>query len=68
MLEAQTLNRVGELDVDGEVVGVELQLVVGRQAGVLADIHRQRGDGSPGGIKGEFPVLVIVGTSVERDH
>ena len=36
MLEADALDRVGELDVDAEVVRVQLQLVVGRQAGVLA--------------------------------
>ena len=31
MLEADALQRVGELDVDAEVVGVELQLVVVRR-------------------------------------
>ena len=46
MLEPQPLDGVGELDVDAEVVGVELQLVVRRQAGVLAHVHRERGDGA----------------------
>jgi hypothetical protein len=42
MLEADAVQRVGEFDVDAEVVAVELQLVAGAQAGVLGDVHRQR--------------------------
>ena len=40
MLEADALQRVGELDVDAEVVGVELELVVGgrRPASSLTSI------------------------------
>ena len=44
VLEADALDRVGELDVDAEVVGVQLEPVVGREAGVLLDVHRQRRD------------------------
>ena len=45
MLEAEALQRVGELDVHAEVVGVELQLVVvGAQAGVFLHVHGERGD------------------------
>ena len=48
---------VGQLDVDAEVVGVELQLVVvGPQAGVFAHVHGQRGDGA---VDGQLPVLVL---------
>jgi len=39
MLEAQTLHDVVQLDVDGEVLGVELQLVVGPQPAVRIDDH-----------------------------
>ena len=43
MLEAQPLHRVVELDVDAEVVGIELELVVAEPAG-LVDVHDQVGD------------------------
>ena len=42
MLEADALNRVGELDVDAEVVGIELEPVVRRQPRVFLYVHRQR--------------------------
>ena len=65
MLEAKALDRVGELDVDAEVVGIELELVVGREAGVFADVHRQRGDRA---VEGQLPVVVAVGGGVKSDH
>ena len=43
MLEAQPLHRVVQLDVDAEIVGIELQLVVAEAAG-LVDVHDQIGD------------------------
>ena len=57
MLEADALDRVGELDVDAEVVGVELEPVVGRQAGVFLHVHRQRRDGA---VEGQLPVAVPI--------
>ena len=42
VLEAQPLHGVVQLDVDGEVVGVELQLVVVAQSGVGGDRHGER--------------------------
>ena len=66
MLEAQALQRVGQLDVDAEVVGVELQLVVvGPQAGVLLHVHRQRGDGPS---KLSFQCLVLRGRGLEGNR
>ena len=65
VLEAEALDGVGELDVDAEVVGVQLQLVVRRQAGVLADVHRERGDRA---VEGQLPVLVAVGVGFKSDH
>ena len=65
MLEAEALDGVGELDVDAEVVGVELQLVVVGQAGVLAHVHRERRDRA---VEGQLPVPVGVGMSIEGDH
>ena len=44
MLEAQPLDRVGEFDIDAEIVGVELQLVAFEQRALLVDVHQQRGD------------------------
>ena len=65
MLEAQALDGVGELDVDAEIVGVELQLVVRRQARVLAHVHRERGDRA---VEGQLPVLVVVRVGIKGDH
>src|SRR4029079_15819168 len=64
VLEANALDGVGQLDVDAEVVGIELQLVVGRQPGVFLDVHRQRGDRA---VEGQFPRPVDVGGSIEGD-
>ena len=41
MFEADALNGVGELDVDAEVVGVELEAVVVAKAAVLAHVHAE---------------------------
>ena len=66
MLEAQALQRVGQLDVDAEVVGVELQLVVvGPQAGVLLHVHRQRGDRP---VEAQLPVAVLRWRGLEGDR
>ena len=66
MFEAQSLQDVGELDVDAEVVRVEFQLVVmGPQAGVFAHVHRQRRDVA---VDGQLPVLVVSGIGLESDR
>ena len=44
MLEAQPLQRVGQLDIDAEIVGVELELIAFEQRRVLVDVHQQRRD------------------------
>ncbi len=44
MLEAQPLDGVGQLDVDAEIVGVELELVAFEQRALLVDVHSQRRD------------------------
>jgi len=43
VLEAQPLRRVGQLDVDAQVVGVELELVARKQRRRLIDIHDELG-------------------------
>ena len=44
MLEAQPLDRVGKLDIDAEIVGIEFEIVALEQPGLLVDIHQQRRD------------------------
>ena len=44
MLEAEALEGVGQLDVDAEVVGVELELVAFEQAALLVHVHGERRD------------------------
>ena len=55
MLEAQPLHGVGELDVDAQIVGVELQLVAAEQPGILVDVHDELGDLA---VEGELPVAI----------
>src|SRR5213594_912667 len=62
VLEAQPLERVVQLDVHAEVVGVELQLVAGSQAAVLLHVHRERRHRP---VEGEPPVLVARGLGAE---
>ena len=44
MLEAQPLHRIGQFDVDAEIVGVQLELIAFEQSGILVDVHGQRRD------------------------
>ena len=41
VLEADALERVGELDVDAEVVRVELERVAGTEAALFLHVHRR---------------------------
>ena len=65
VFEADALNRIGQLDVDAEIIGIELQLVVGRETGVFAHVHRKRGDWA---VERQFPVLVGLGACIKGDH
>src|SRR3982074_3346593 len=62
--EAQEVGGVGELDVDAEVVGVELELVAFEQRALLVDIHRQ---GRYVAIDRELPMPVLRGIGLEVD-
>ena len=44
MFEAQPLDRVGKLDIDAKIVGIELQLIALEQGALLVDIQEKRGD------------------------
>ena len=64
MLEAQPLDRVGQLDVDAEIVGVELELVALEQRALLVDVHQQRRDLA---VDRELPVPVARRIGLEVD-
>ena len=64
MLEAQPLDRVGELDVDAEIVGIELELVALEQRALLVDVHHQRGDVA---VDRELPMAIARGLGLEID-
>ncbi len=64
MLEAQPLQRVGELDIDAEIVGIQFQIVAFEQAGLLVDVHRQPRHIA---VDGELPMAVTRGLGLEID-
>ena len=41
MLEAQPLDRVGKLDIDAEIVGIEFQIVAFEQRALFVDVHHR---------------------------
>ena len=55
MFEPQPLDRVGEFDVDADVVGVLLQLVALEQAAVLVDVEHELA--TPVDLEPPMPVL-----------
>ena len=55
MLEAQPLHRVGEFDIDAEIVGIQLELIALEQPAILVDIH---GQGRDVAVDVELPVPV----------
>ena len=65
MLETKSPNRVGKLDVHGEVVGVQLQLVVVAQPAVGIDVHVEMGDTA---IYSQPPMAIPRGMGLKVDH
>ncbi len=65
--EAQALDGVGELEVDPEVVGVELQGVTRDEAAVLRDLQRQGRDVVPH-LETPVPIARRVGVAADRRH
>ena len=65
MLEAQPLHRVGQLDIDAEIVGVELELVAGREAARLVDVELQGGDSV---LDTQAPVTIAIRRSAHVDR
>ena len=64
VLEADALQRVVQLDVDAEIVGVELELVAGTNTAVLGDVHRERRERA---VERELPVAVAARVRCEID-
>ena len=64
MLEAHALDDVGELDVDAEIVGIELELIAVEQAAVFIDVHEQGRDRA---VIGDAPVAIARGIRLEID-
>src|SRR4029450_9379765 len=66
VLEAQPLDRIVQLDVDAEIVGIELPLVARPEPAVLADVHGER---RPRAGEAELPVPVAgrLGPEVDLD-
>ncbi len=55
MLEPNALERIGQLDVDAEVIGIELELVAFEQPALLVHVHGERRDGA---VDGERPMAI----------
>ncbi len=55
MLEAQAGERIGQFDVDAEVVGIELQFIAFEQAALLVHVHGERRHFA---VDRQLPVLV----------
>jgi hypothetical protein len=68
VLEAETLDGVGQLDVDREVVRVELELVAGAERMVRVHVHGEPGDARIAGAYIEAPVAVAAGMGLEPDR
>ena len=63
VLEAQPLHRVGKLDIDTEVVGIELQLVVGKRAPPMGSTSSVRLATAPS--TREVPMAIARGVDAE---
>ena len=64
VLETQALDRVVELDVDPEVVGVELERIARHQGRGLVDVHREPRDIAVGA---QLPVAIGIGMGLDVD-
>ena len=65
MFKPHSLDDIGKLDVDAEIIGVELQLVAFEQAARLVDIHHHPGHVA---IIGHAPVLIARWIGLEFYH
>src|SRR5690606_7213650 len=64
VFETQPLNGVVQFDVDAQVVGIELQLIAGKQTAGFVHVHGERRYLA---IHGQFPVAVAIRCGLEID-
>ena len=65
MFEAQALHGIGQLDIDAEIVGIELQLVAGTKTRILVHVHGEIGHAV---LEAELPVAIAIGRGPEVDR
>src|SRR6476620_5873385 len=68
MLKTQPLHRIGQLDVDCQVVGIELELVARAKRGALIDGHEEPRDAAAIFGQLQFPMTVSTRMSLEGDR
>ena len=56
MLESEPLQGVGELDVDAEIIGIQLELIALEEPAILVHIHEKVGDLA---VDRQFPMSVF---------
>src|SRR5689334_21715151 len=56
MFESNSLNRIRQLDIDAQIIGVELEFVAFVKSLVFLNIHGKCGDGV---LNFEFPMVVL---------
>src|SRR5262249_43298911 len=64
MLEADTLERIVQLDIDAKVIGIELELVAFPQRALFIDIHQKSRYRT---VAGQLPMPIAVRMSLEND-
>ena len=65
MLEADAVERIGQFDIDTEIVRVELEPVAGIEPAILLDIE---GQGRDRARAFEAPMPITAGVGVEGNH
>ena len=65
MLEADAVERVGQFDIDAEIIGIELQPIAGIEPALLGHVERQGRDRP---VARKPPMPVSGGIGVEGNH
>src|SRR5262245_14955442 len=65
VFEANSLNSVGELDIDAKIVGIQFQLIAGGETAVLGDVHGQGGNWTVD-VERPMPVFRWIRLEVDR--
>ena len=65
MFETNSLHRIGQFDVDAQVVGIEFQLIAFGKRNVF---RKRPWSGGRRAIYVKFPVLILFGRRLKIDH